>query len=499
MGYNLLIPKNIIINSEIERGFKMDTAEMDVFEAIYSRRSTRAFKTENGTPLPVPDEKIEMILESFRWAPSPSNIQPWRIILIKSDEMRHLLAKFGREMARLIFGSSAEVFFGHIWYVPDEMKPKIAEYTQTGMLWEYPKEANFILVPCISRSCWFDSYASPASQDSMWSTCLGMALQNSWLTIHSLGLGGGFNAMPLSDARRREMFSDLMSIPRSWIPAGAFAIGVPEHSRMVGPSRASFEGLVFNEVWGNIRERMAFKGNYEVGEIPQVPLSKAIRERRSIRKYKRQSIPDWKIEKILDVAKWCPNPENLNHFRFIVIRNQEIKDLIASFNKEYYTLKYRMAPYQIIEAHMNSLNVEHDDILGIIKEEQEKGWNYPSECDIIIVPLYTKTAWFEYPGSIAGGIEHIWATATGAGIQNMWLAAHALGLGAAFCVYPLADIRRQEILCDLLGIPRSWEPCGALCLGVPDEVPKVPKKNRISDYVFSEVWGNSYEPTFVKD
>jgi len=477
----------------------MDTGEMDVFDAMYGRRSIRQFKTENGKPLPVSDQQIETILEAFRWAPSPGNIQPWRIILIKSDEMRHLLAKFGREMARLIFGASAEIFFGHLWYVPDEMKPKIAEYTQTGMLWEYPQDANFIIVPCISRSCWFDSYASPASQDGMWSVAMGMAVQNAWLTIHSLGLGGGFNAMPLSDARRREMFSELMCIPRSWIPAGAFAVGVPEHARNFGPSRASFEGLVYDEVWGNIRQRMAFKGNYEVGKITTKALSDVIHKRRSIRKFKDKSIPDWKIEKILDVAKWCPNPENLNHFRFIVVRKQETKDMVAQFNKEYFELKYKMAPFQIIDGHMDAIGIKRDDMLGHLEEERKDGWKYPAECDVMIIPCYTRTAWFEYPGSIAGGIEHIWATATGAGIQNMWLATTALDLGAAFCVYPIADIRRQELLCDRLGIPRTWEPCGAFCIGEPEETPPVPRRNPISNYVFDEIWGNPYEPKHIKD
>lgn len=478
----------------------MDTGEMDVWEAIYGRRSIREFKTdENGKPMPVSDEQIETIIETIRWAPSPANIQPWRLILIKSDEMRHLLAKFGREMARLIFGSSAEVFFGHLWYVPPEMRPKIAEYTQTGMLWEYPKEANFILVPCISRSCWFDSYASPASQDCMWSVTTGMAIQNAWLTIHSLGLGGGFNAMPLSDARRRELFSDLMCIPRSWIPAGAFAIGVPAHDRGAGPSRAPFEGLVFDEHWGNRRVRMAYRENYDIGKAPSMSLSKAIHERRSIRKYKKESIPEWKIEKILDVAKWCPNPENLNHFRFIVVQKQETKDLITDFNKEYFTLAYRMATFQITRGHLDALNIPEEEMLEHVAQKREDGWVYPSECDTIIIPCYSRTAWFEYPGSIAGGIEHIWATATGAGIQNMWLAIHALGLGAAFVVYPLGDIRRQEILCDRLGIPRSWEPIGALCIGVPDEKPTPPKRNPISSYVFSEMWGTPYEPKYIKD
>ena len=477
----------------------MDIQEMDVWEALYGRRSTRRFKTDNGKPLPVPTEHIEKILESIRWAASPSNLQPWRFILIKSDEMRNLLGEFGREMARLIFGASAEIFFGHLWYVPPANRPKIAEYTQTGMLWEYPKQANFILVPCISRSCWINSYATAYSQDNMWSISAGMAIQNAWLTIYSLGLGAGFNAMPLSDARRRELFSELMAIPRSWIPAGAFAIGVPEHPRMVGPSRGAFEALAFEEQWGKPLIRIGYKDKYEVGELPRVSLSEAIHKRRSIRKFKDEPVPDWKLEKILDVIKWCPNPENLNNFRFIVIKKQDTKDMITKFCEEYATLAYRMGNFEITQKYFDSLNIKREDQLKHLDEHRKEGWKYPSECDTFIIPCYSRTSWFEYPGSIAGGIEHIWATALGAGLQNMWLTTHTLGLGGAFCVFPLGDIRRQEILCDYLGIPRSWEPTGAFCIGVPDENPNPPKRLPISSYVFKEIWGNRYEPEFIKD
>ncbi len=478
-----------------------DILEMELFEAIYGRRSTRRFKTDdNGKPLPVSDEKVEVILEAARWAPSPNNAQPWRFLLIKSDAMRNLLADFGREMAHLIFGASAQIFFGHLWYVPKDRLTGIAEYTQTGVLWEYPKEANFIIVPCFSKGAWMDSYATVGSQDAGWPMSIGMSLQNMWLTIYSLGLGAGFNAMPLSDARRRELFSELMCIPPSWIPLGAFAVGTPEHARMLGPSRAPFEGLVFKETWGERWVRMGFEENYMIGELPRVNLSDAIHKRRSVRQFKRDvEVPRWKLEKILDTIKWCPNPENLNHFRFLVIQNQATKDMIMEFNREFHNLAYRMGQFQIQSGHMDALGIPQEDKLEHLELMRSEIWKYPGDCNTIIIPCYSRTSWFEYPGSIAGGIDHIWAAATGAGLQNMWLATHALGLGGAFNVFPMSDIRRQEILCDHLAIPRSWEPLGAFCIGEPNESPKPPRRFPLSTLVFEETWGNHYVPQHIKD
>ncbi len=59
---------------------------MDVKEAIAKRRSIRRFK-----PDPVSDELIVQLLESARLAPSGSNTQPWRFIVIKDPETRQKL------------------------------------------------------------------------------------------------------------------------------------------------------------------------------------------------------------------------------------------------------------------------------------------------------------------------------------------------------------------------------------------------------------------------
>ena len=46
----------------------------DVFEAARTRRSIRAFKPDD-----IPEQTLRDIVELGRWAPSGSNIQPWRV------------------------------------------------------------------------------------------------------------------------------------------------------------------------------------------------------------------------------------------------------------------------------------------------------------------------------------------------------------------------------------------------------------------------------------
>ncbi|HWJ02293.1 MAG TPA: nitroreductase family protein [Verrucomicrobiae bacterium] len=56
---------------------------MNVKEAILARRSIRKFK-----PDPVPDELILELLEGARLAPSGTNHQPWRFIVVKNEGLR---------------------------------------------------------------------------------------------------------------------------------------------------------------------------------------------------------------------------------------------------------------------------------------------------------------------------------------------------------------------------------------------------------------------------
>ena len=64
----------------------------DVLNAIKNRRTIRRFK-----PNPIDEEKIKSILEAGRWAPSFSNLQPWRFIVIKDQGLKNALDKASRE------------------------------------------------------------------------------------------------------------------------------------------------------------------------------------------------------------------------------------------------------------------------------------------------------------------------------------------------------------------------------------------------------------------
>ena len=71
---------------------------MDVFEALFTRRSIRKFTAE-----PVSDEDLQLVLKAAMCAPSAHNKQPWHFVVVRDKALlasiaeRHPYAKMAAE------------------------------------------------------------------------------------------------------------------------------------------------------------------------------------------------------------------------------------------------------------------------------------------------------------------------------------------------------------------------------------------------------------------
>jgi nitroreductase len=61
---------------------------MDIFEAVYGRRSIRAFAKKDVTPT-----KLTKILDAGRQAPSAGNLQPWELVVVRDSKRKMALAQ----------------------------------------------------------------------------------------------------------------------------------------------------------------------------------------------------------------------------------------------------------------------------------------------------------------------------------------------------------------------------------------------------------------------
>lgn len=62
---------------------KTTPTDFPILESIKNRWSPRVFSNK-----PITEQQVKILLEAGRWAPSASNIQPWRVIWgLKGTEM----------------------------------------------------------------------------------------------------------------------------------------------------------------------------------------------------------------------------------------------------------------------------------------------------------------------------------------------------------------------------------------------------------------------------
>jgi nitroreductase len=80
---------------------------MDVLETIRIRRSIRKYRPE-----PIPREKLEMIMEAARLAPSASNRQPWNFVVVQDRERKKALARAANDQTFLADAGAVVVAVG---------------------------------------------------------------------------------------------------------------------------------------------------------------------------------------------------------------------------------------------------------------------------------------------------------------------------------------------------------------------------------------------------
>ena len=176
----------------------------------------------------------------------------------------------------------------------------------------------------------------------------------------------------------------------------------------------------------------------------------AIAERRSCRKFLPEPVDEELIEKILDAAAWAPSPLNLQPWEFIVITNSELKNKIHA---------------EAIRCKAWSLEKSGWKWIGGYKVDFLK--TAPVIVAVVGDPSKSGVDMFMEGGST--GYQHACAAA----IQNMLLAAHALGLGGIW--FTFFD---KEPMREILGIDAKKTPIALICLGRPDGSPTaMPRKD----------------------
>jgi nitroreductase len=193
----------------------------------------------------------------------------------------------------------------------------------------------------------------------------------------------------------------------------------------------------------------------------------AIRNRRSIRKYKPDSIDDEKVEKILEAGRWAPSWSNTQCWRFIVVRDPEAKAELTTA-----LLPFKFPDKEIPNPAINIINTV--PVVIVVCAEMGKSGGPPGAPRADGNFFTDKGDWFMFDTALA--------------VQNMVLAAHALGLGTV--IIGTLDASRAE---KVLGVPEGYRVVTLFPVGVPEREGKTPPRNELSEIVFNDRWGTGYQ------
>lgn len=232
---------------------------MDLFEAIYRRRSIRRFDPNYE----VSDEELEKILHAGVWAPSDENMQNYRFIVVRDKETIEYLAEANEEITNTAWGlsGSIDMLQARVWYLPEKSQLRTIKGLMTGSLMvDAIRTCSLIIIPCYTIHGWIEYPRPTVITRDLSLVSVALALQNMWLTAYALGLGAAFIGAPIyPDPRRRALLAEKLGIPRLWEPLCCFLVGKPTRGRPAGPPRHSLECHIFSERWGRPYIRKAIR------------------------------------------------------------------------------------------------------------------------------------------------------------------------------------------------------------------------------------------------
>lgn len=195
-----------------------------------------------------------------------------------------------------------------------------------------------------------------------------------------------------------------------------------------------------------------------------------LKARRSIRKFKSTQIPDDDILKLIEAATLAPSAGNKQNWHFIIVKSrdlinemkdavQEVVDRLAS-RMESPTAKQEFSNYSDYFTIFGRAPV----VIAVVMKPYDS-------TTVQLFNRYFKKG--EY--KTTAGIQGVCAA-----IENLLLAAQALGYGGCWMTGPLIAKRDLE---NLLGINPPDELIALVPIGVPDEVPKTPLRKDIKEVV----------------
>ncbi|MBZ9572958.1 nitroreductase family protein [Patescibacteria group bacterium] len=164
-------------------------------------------------------------------------------------------------------------------------------------------------------------------------------------------------------------------------------------------------------------------------------VSEAIKNRRSVRAYKPEPVPEEKLRKVLEAARLAPSAHNAQERKFIVVRDEEIRKKLAEAAGQGFVGE---APVVIVAVSLNP-----EDIMS-------SG-----------VPAFAV--------DLAIAVDHMTLQAVEEGLGTCWIGAFS-----------------QEKVKEILKVPAQYKVVALLPLGFPADKPALKSRKSFEEIICFE-------------
>jgi nitroreductase len=205
-------------------------------------------------------------------------------------------------------------------------------------------------------------------------------------------------------------------------------------------------------------------------------LFEIIHTTRSMRRLKPDPVPDALIRKILEAGICAPSGGNMQRWRFLVVKDRKVKEDVAIYYRraweEYVKPSYRSgAPAPGSSPERFSRMLDAAQYLA----------DHLHEAPVWIVPCLEGVG-------VGGSNPHWSGSSIYPAVQNMLLAARALGLGATLTTLFL---RFDQEVGAALDLPPDAHPYALLPIGYP--MGRFgPVRRTLDNVVYEDRWGQPY-------
>ena len=187
-----------------------------------------------------------------------------------------------------------------------------------------------------------------------------------------------------------------------------------------------------------------------------------LKSRRSIRRFTDRKPTRAQIERLIEAASWAPSNHNRQGWKFIVLEDKQQVCALAE---------------QARKSVQESVKKAHRLTAGGADELIHFAGAFDESPIVILAmhkksPAVGKTLLASATSELASGE----ALSAAMAVQNLLLAAHAMGLGACMMTAPLLA---GDVWTSLDDLPAGFEPTCLITVGHPADTPAPPKRKRL--------------------